>query len=481
MLAHLPCTSTAEQRWYDMDNFFNLSQFKDRIAVVDEEKKHYSYGFLRTLCEEMEAHLPGKGKKLGFLLSRNNIETLMGYLALIRRGHAVNLVDHRINQSLLRELIKNYDPDFTWRPKGGLGQAVYCFGDYELEQRMPGEGKPLHPDVNLLLSTSGSTGSPKLVKLTGANIIANARSIARYLHLNETERPVTMLPFHYSYGLSVINSHLLVGATLIMTDESVVRAEFWDLFKTECVTSLVGVPYTYEMLKKLGFSRMNLPSLRYMTQAGGKLGHEYILEFARFSRRQNVDFYVMYGQTEATARISYLPPENNISKCKSIGISIPDGELWISDDEGNAVKETHKEGELVYRGPNVMMGYAEKKEDLCRGDELKSVLKTKDIAYFDEDGYFYISGRKGRFLKILGNRVNLVELENHLRNMGFDCACGGQDDLIRIAVTDKSVFQKIKKVVVEKFGFQPSLVEVFQVKEILKNSSGKIQYKELFK
>lgn len=464
-----------------MNDFFNLSNFKDRIAVIDEEKKHYSYDFLRILCEDMETHVGGGEKKLVFLLARNNIEVLIGYLALIRCNHAVKLVDRKIDQSLLTELITVYNPDFIWRPKGGSGPVVYSFGDYEMEQRRCSDSNPPHSDINLLLSTSGSTGSPKLVKLTRANLNANARSIARYLQLDETERPVTMLPFHYSYGLSVINSHLLVGAAIVMTNESVVRREFWDLVKSECVTSLVGVPYTYEMLKKLGFFRMNLPSLRYMTQAGGKLAHEYILEFARFSRQKNFDFYVMYGQTEATARISYLPPENNIVKCKSIGISIPEGELWLIDEDGNVIEETYKEGELVYRGPNVMMGYAENKQDLTIGDELNNILETRDIAYFDEEGYFYISGRKGRFLKVLGNRVNLVELENHLRNMGFDCACGGQDDLIRIANTDSSVSSKIKKIVMEKFGFQPSLIEIFEVKEILKNSSGKILYKELFK
>jgi acyl-coenzyme A synthetase/AMP-(fatty) acid ligase len=266
-----------------------------------------------------------------------------------------------------------------------------------------------------------------------------------------------------------------------MTNESIIKKEFWDLVQAECITSLVGVPYTYEMLTKLGFFRMNLPALRYMTQAGGKLGHEYILKFAEFSREKNFDFYVMYGQTEATARITYLPPEYNISKCKSMGISIPGGKLWLIDDEGNTIDEPHKGGELVYRGPNVMMGYAENKEDLSRGDELKSVLKTNDLSYFDEDGCFYISGRKSRFLKMLGHRVNLVELENHLRNMGYDCACGGQDDLLRIANTDETVSEEIKKTVVEKYGFQPSLVEIFTVEEIIKNSSGKIQYKEIFK
>jgi len=218
-----------------------------------------------------------------------------------------------------------------------------------------------------------------------------------------------------------------------------------------------------------------------MTQAGGKLTPKYALEFAEFAHLKNLNFFIMYGQTEATARISYLPPEDALQKYRSIGIAIPDGEMNLINENGDIIDQPNQEGELIYRGPNVMLGYATKRNDLVKGDELQGLLKTGDIAYFDEYGYFYITGRKKRFIKIYGNRVNLDEIEHYIKGQGFNGVCGGKDDHLLIAITDSNKSESLKKVISGKYGFHPNSFKIIEVDEISKNTSGKILYDEIFK
>lgn len=468
---------------------FDLSTFESRIAIVNEYGEHFSYGDLMNVCGKLQPFLSTKDKKLVIILTQNNIETIIGYLAVLQNDHSVMLIDAALDKKLLDHLIKIYLPDFIWGPERGENRedrAIFKYKNYELLQCDGEKQSKLHPALSVLLPTSGSTGSPKLVKLTKSNIMANARSIAAYLHLNETERPIANLPIHYSYGLSIINSHFMVGATVLLTDAPMVKREFWDFFESAAGTSLAGIPYTYEILKRIGFFNMDLPSLRCITQAGGKLDTHLIVEYARLSREKNFDFYVMYGQTEATARISYLAPQYNLSKAGSIGKAIPDGKMQVMDESGNIITRPKQEGELVYQGPNVMMGYAHCREDLGKNDELSGVLKTGDIAYFDEDGFFYITGRKSRFLKILGKRISLPEIEAYLKLQGYHCLCGGADDMLLIACPQEyrehqeEIFANIRQEVFIRFKIPLALTRVFPIRNIPRNSSGKINYSEIF-
>jgi acyl-coenzyme A synthetase/AMP-(fatty) acid ligase len=265
-----------------------------------------------------------------------------------------------------------------------------------------------------------------------------------------------------------------------MTDDSIITRPFWDMFNSHNATSFSGVPFTYEMLLKTRLLKKDLPSLTVMTQAGGKLAPEKVKEIAEYARDNNISFYVMYGQTEATARISYLPPEANLGKPDSIGIAIPGGELSLRDTNGVPITESGIDGELIYRGPNVMQGYAEGADDLKNGDDLKGILATGDVARMDDDGYFYITGRLKRFIKIFGNRVNLDEVELFLRSSGYPAACGGEDDSLCIATTDRDSEEAIKKAIVARYGFHHSAVAVTTVPEIPRNSSGKILYQQMF-
>lgn len=264
----------------------------------------------------------------------------------------------------------------------------------------------LHPDLALLLSTSGSTGSPKLVRLSHANLLSNARAIADYLGLRAEDRAITSLPLHYCYGLSVLTSHLAAGAGVVLSDLSVADACFWDAVARHEVTGFAGVPYTFELWEHSGHGAPPPPSLRYVTQAGGRMHPDRIRRVAALGEEHGFDLVVMYGQTEATARMAYLPPHLAAACPEAIGIPIPGGALRVEPQPGLA----DGVGELVYTGPNVMMGYATRAADLARGPELTE-LRTGDLGRQRDDGLWEVVGRRDRHAKVFGLRLDLDWVE----------------------------------------------------------------------
>lgn len=429
-------------------------------------------------------------RSLIFTLCSNTPGSLGGYLAMLTTRHVPLMLDVTMAQTLLAGLIETYAPQYLWLPSDdSLQTKVFAqwpvklqldeYGYQLLENPNTNTSVALHPDLALLLTTSGSTGSPKLVRISYDNLLSNAESIAQYLEITAEERPITTLPMHYSYGLSVINSNLLRGATLLLTPRSIMEKEFWAFFREAGATSLSGVPYTYQMLKRLRLQRMELPTLRTLTQAGGKLGAELVHEYAEWAAQSGRRFVVMYGQTEATARMSYLPAEQALNRSASIGIPIPGGSFTVVDTEGQPIQTPDTPGELVYRGANVSLGYAETPADLALGDMNHGVLHTGDVAQFDADGYYYIVGRLKRFVKIFGNRVNLDQAEQIARRLVSDCACTGEDDRLVVHITDSTMQESMRSHMASTLGLHPSAIVVNIVNEIPKNSAGKIQYAAL--
>lgn len=463
---------------------FDLEKYKDNIAVITDRNESLTYSELGQQAEKMYSAVPKKG--LVFILCENLLGSLVGYVTCVNKGIPTVLLDGSKDFELVQKLVKIYQPEYLWMPTtrtGELGgKTIYQYQEYSLQQMKYDTVLPckdINPELSVCLTTSGSTGSPKLVRLSQKNLMANATSIAEYLSIDATERPVTVLPMYYSYGLSVINSHLIKGATLLLTDKAVMQKEFWSFMKENKATSLSGVPYTYEMLKRLRIFRMDLPDLRYMTQAGGKLNKDIAKEYIEYAQTQGKRFFVMYGQTEATARMSYLPWENALNKYASIGIAIPGGSFSLIDTDDSEITEAGKDGELVYHGDNVSLGYAECREDLAKGDENHGALKTGDIAQCDEDKYYYITGRMKRFVKVWGNRCNLDATEQLCKAITTNCACGGVDDLITIFVTEEGLEEKIKALLVEKTGFNPRAFQVKKIDAIPVKTSGKIDYPAL--
>ena len=396
------------------------------------------------------------------------------------------LLDASKDSSVIGSLIKHYKPTYIWKPNNShtdiseSTEIILKYEDYQLVKTTYEEYE-INPDVSLCLTTSGTTGSPKFVKLTEDNLRSNAESIAAYLKITETERAITSLPMYYSFGMSVINSHLIKGATLLLTDKAVIQREFLNFLKDGKATSIAGVPYTYEMLRRLRFLKMDLPDLKTMIQAGGKLNANIVKEYVENAQQTGKEFIVMYGQTEAAPRMSYLPFDKALEKYASIGIAIPGGKLSLRDVNDKEIATPDTDGELIYEGPNVCMGYAECIEDLAKGDENHGVLHTGDVARFDSDGYFYITGRMKRFVKVWGNRCNLDATEQLVKSITTACACVGVDDKITLFVTQEDLEEKIKNYLVEKTGLNIRAFEVKVVDDIPTLPSGKLDYQTMQK
>lgn len=462
---------------------WNFEQFAGNIALQDETAKKITYSQLNS---EVNALIEAVGKRtLVFCLCENKIGSVTGYAAFIKGKIVPVLLNAHLERGLLNNLLETYRPEFIWAPKDTEAEfssfeCTYSVEDYSLLKTGYSVKHELYPELALLLTTSGSTGSPKFVRQSYKNLKSNTDSIIKYLELSSTESAITTLPMNYTYGLSIINTHLAVGARLLLTDKGLMQKEFWRLFKEEQATSFGGVPYTYEMLDRLRFQRMDLPSLRYMTQAGGKLTPELHEKFAEYAQQKNIKFIVMYGQCEATARMGYLPPDKAVEKCGSMGVAIPGGRFCIKDGQGNNIDTPYTAGELVYEGDNVTLGYAECIGDLAKGDERNGVLFTGDMAQTDEDGFYYIVGRKKRFLKIYGNRVNLDETERLIKGSfeGLDCACAGVDDHMYIFITDASKAAEVKSFAAEKTKLNPIAFKTVVIDAIPKNDAGKTLYKE---
>ena len=467
----------------DCMNFFNdIDVYGSSTALITENLEHITYTELLAVADALKDHV--KKRCLVFIVCQNCFASVAGYIGFLRSSIVPVLLNDSINHELFNNLIHTYKPEFIWFPKKNVqgvrhGREVYNYDDYALIKTDFIIENNLHNDLALLLTTSGSTGSPTLVRQSYKNLISNANSIVQYLGINQSDRPITTLPMSYTYGLSIINSHLLNGCSIILTNKTLMEKAFWEFLKINKATTFGGVPYTYEMLKKLRFSRMELPSLETLTQAGGKLCPDLVKEFATICGHKGIRFYIMYGQTEATARMSYLPNEYAISKADSIGIAIPGGKFWIEDSKGNIISGSDIVGELVYKGDNVTLGYAKSREDLSKGDENDGVLKTGDMAKRDADGFYYIVGRKKRFLKLFGNRINLDEIDQLIKGLGFDCVCSGEDDQLRIYTNDMENHEKIKGLVAKRTNIHPSAFEVSYIENIPRNDAGKILYSVL--
>ncbi len=457
----------------------NLASYGNKICFITKDNIS-TYSEVNDICLDIEKELP-KEKQLILIVAKVNIETIIGYLSFLRADHAVMILDATIDEKLSKNIINTYKPNLIWEEKEKNNSYIVTYKHYGL-RRNNSQVVSLHKDLSLLLSTSGSTGSPKMVKLTKNNLYKNCNSIVQYLNITSDHRAITNLPLYYSYGISILNTHLSQGASIVITDKSIISKEFWKIFKKYRVTTLNGVPYNYEILRRIGFMKMELPSLRFMTQAGGKLNHRLVKEFANWAYKRKIDFFVMYGQTEATARISYVPKEQILKKESSIGISIPGGKLFIKDiSSGEIIKDPYIDGELIYQGKNVMMGYATKLKDLSKEDELKGILHTGDIAQKDKDNYFYITGRLKRFIKIHGNRIGLDEIEHYLKSKSYDALCTGIDNKLMIGTSEQKKINEIKKVIIETFQLHHTVVEVRYLQTYPVSNAGKIQYQELIK
>lgn len=442
-----------------------LATHGDRTAVITVDGP-VSYAELAARVDATARRL-GRERRLILLVGANTLDALVVHLAALAAGHPVLVVpgDH---PEAVQSLIDAYDPDVVAYPEAG---------EWLLDERRAVSAHELHPDLALLLSTSGSTGSPKLVRLSHENLQSNAESIAQYLDIRDTDRAATTLPLHYCYGLSVVHSHLLRGAGLILTDLSVADTCFWELFKAGGGTTFAGVPYTFDLLDRVGFAAMELPHLRYVTQAGGRLAPDRVRTYAALGRAAGWQLFVMYGQTEATARMAYLPPHLAEARPEAAGIAIPGGSFRLHPLTDRPGEDT---GELVYSGPNVMLGYARTPGDLALGRTVRE-LHTGDIARRTAEGLYEIVGRRSRFAKILGLRIDTGQVEAALARHGITALCAGDDETLGVVAAGAvgardSEARRIGRLVAHECGLPARAVRVRVLADLPRLPSGKPDY-----
>ncbi len=440
----------------------NLKQHSGFIYDARTESR-YSYVDLNEKIEAYISELP-KQKQLVAVKANNQFTVLACYLALLRAGHVVLFIDADMAEDKTTYLLKHY-------------KVNYLF-DESAFTLLARQNLNLHANLALLLSTSGSTGTAKLVRLSLDNISANAQSICEYLPIKNTDTVVTSLPCHYSFGLSVINTHLSQGASIVLNDYNPMQKEFWQLIKQFKPNGFYGVPFSYELLQRLRLARLPLNSIQYFAQAGGRVAEPLLNELSAWTQEHNKAFFVMYGQTEATARITYLQANKLTNKIGFIGKAIPGGQCWLIDESGNKINEAGKEGELCYKGANVGGGIASNSEDLALFD-LSDELKTGDLAFFDSDGDFKIVGRLKRFVKLLGKRINLDEVQAWLEPM-LECVVVGNDESIRIYFCDDSIDEKgIKAKLASYLQLHSRYIGCQFIDEIPRLTNGKVDYKRM--
>ncbi|MBT0584945.1 AMP-binding protein [Alteromonas oceanisediminis] len=431
-----------------------LEQTVVDYATLNQKAESLAYRLTQTFSQPSRT---AEQRCLVAIKMHNTVESVVDYLAALKANMPALLINPELSDPYCEALYTHYVPN-----------AVIEQNHVRVTHDT---SSPIHPDVALLLPTSGSTGAPKHVVLSYANLQANAESICEYLPIQASDRALSTLPLFYSYGLSVINTHLYAGAAIVFSPYTVVEREFWQVLDAAKISSMAGVPHTYDMLLKLRFTRRDMPHLRYLTQAGGKLNEEAVSHLAAFAAQHHKQFYVMYGQTEATARMSYADHNTLMNKPGTIGRAIPGGTLSID------------EGELCYRGPNVMMGYADSRRALSRFEPI-DWLKTGDLATVDEEGDFFITGRRKRFIKVFGYRIDLDHMESVLSAHGYTAYCVGDDSQLCVVLAtkerssqDETVIGKDVVAVLKKTtGLHPKAIRVKPVSELPLTASGKKDY-----
>jgi long-chain acyl-CoA synthetase len=404
-----------------------LAQGVDAAGAVLYGDSVISFGNLRTKVRQLSAGLLmrgyGKGDRIG-LLADNSPFFVVSYLGIIRAGFVAVPFQTEISEQSFNKIVGSAGIKLMLVTKRFLrrlqplaakaGVTLLSESDFQdmyddPAVRMPG----INPSVDLaaLMFTSGSTGEPKGVMVTHRNIECNSRDIISYMGLTPADRAMVVLPLHYCFGASLLHTHLMVGGSVVLNNdfmypETVVQ----EMLQKEC-TGLAGVPSTYQiLLRKSRFRELKFPKLRWFQQAGGKLPNPHIAEILKAF--PDVRYYLMYGQTEATARLSYLPPERLADKLGSIGKGLPSTRLAVLRPDGMPVKPGSDEaGEIVVTGENITLGYWNDPMETAKYFKNGS-LYTGDIARVDADGYIFIVERERELIKSGGNRVSAKEVED---------------------------------------------------------------------
>ena len=434
--------------------FNNLNKYRARLALIGEQNEKITYQKLITESNKINKNL--EKKSLILLICNNSVSSIYGYLSFLKNNHTTIIADDSFNINYLDNIIKIYRPKYIFSKKKFFFEKkslkiIYNINDFSLFENSKFKKEKINKKNYILLSTSGSTSNPKFVRISKQNLLDNTKKIINYLNISPNHTTITTMPMAYSYGLSIINTHLEKGAKIIINNHTIFDKIFWNKLKVHKVNSFGGVPQFYEYLEKIKFEKFKLNNLKYLTQAGGKLQNSQFVYMNKICKLKKIKFYTMYGQTEASPRMSYLSPKKIIIKKGSIGKPLKNTHFVLIDENKKRISKPFVNGELVFKGNNVSLGYANNIKDLKKGDENNKILYTGDIAYKDKDNYYYIVGRKNKFIKLYGIRFNLEDIEKVLANHKINAICISENDKLFIRLRNNFNEMKIKKILNQNF------------------------------
>jgi long-chain acyl-CoA synthetase len=466
-------------------NFYNnLKNFKNNTALVINGKEKITYEDLIFEAEKFVSNI-AEERSLIFILIDNDLESIVALIGSELNNSVIMLINPNINISALNKLINLYKPDYIFLSKEKNMETndfelIFSYGVYELLKSIKFFSKKINKKLLFLQTTSGSTGSPKNVKLSYENLKSNTDSIINDLKISKNDIAITTLPPSYVYGLSIINTHLKVGAKIVLNKFSVLEKKFWNMLVFNKVNNFGAVPYIYEILIKIGLKEEFFKNLKYTTVAGGHLDNNLKLSLLKFYEKVGVKLITMYGAAEATSRMSILSPKYSQKKIGSIGVPISNGKIYIEDENKKIITKPYQRGELIFEGKNVFMGYANSFYDLYKQEENNYILKTGDIGYFDKDHFFYIVGKKNRYIKIIGNRISLDELQKIIYEFGYkNVCCQNLKDTLDIFINVENVEDKIQSYVAKYLSLNKSLIKINYLKSFPMTKNNKIDYNNI--
>jgi long-chain acyl-CoA synthetase len=452
----------------------------NEIAFISNNNT-YTYKDLNNFSKKISKYIKVK-KSLIIILSNNLIESVFAYFSLLHLKHVPIILDEKTDRIFLKKLIKTYKPNYIWSPikKRERKKKVFFFENYNLIE-LNKKKINLHKDLCLLATTSGSTGSKRLVKQSYINLKSNTDEICKYLNIKKKDKTIMTLPINYTFGMSVLNTHYIKKSIIILNNNSILQKKFWEIFKTYEPNCIYGVPYTFEILDGLKFFKEK-NKIKFLAQAGGKLNKYYQLKIGKFAKKNKFKFYIMYGQAEATTRIAYLKPELVLKKKNSIGKSINGGKIKLLDSKNKPILKNNVPGNLVYSGKNIFIGYAFQQSDLAKKEIIKN-LYTNDIATRDDQGFYYIVGRSKRFCKVLGISYNLDDIEELIKKKfkRLNFAIVSNDKKIFVFSDNSKLSTAATKFISKKININLSLIENKKISKIPRLENGKINYPSILK
>ena len=456
--------------------WMGLALHGERPALIDATTSRiWSYRALDNDVTDGAKALGSADKQLILLCAETSASFLLVYLSALRAGHAVLLCGQGPADAATETLVGTYAPDqvlWSGAAPGTWARAYAASADvhgYRRVRRSRKSQAPLHPDMTLVMPTSGSTGGPRAVRLSARNLAVNAHQIRLDLGVDEDARVITTLPFSYIFGLSIVHSHLAAGGALVISDQSVLRPGFWKHAHDWAATSLAGVTFTFELLRRVDVQDRAPASLRHLAHSGGRLP-PVLSDWIRQDLTARFDVHLMYGMTEGAGRLCILPPRLLPTKPSSVGFPVRWGRVTV--DEA---------GEVIFTGPNVMMGYAASRDDLARGDDLAGTLRTGDLGRLDDDGCLHLTGRSSRFCKFFGRRFSLDDIEGRFADLGEVAAVADARGVLLVHGRDEdgaAIAARAAALTLE-FDLPPGALRLALCEVLPRTTGGKIAYATL--